>query len=95
MNNDFNPAIGYLKPIDVKGPDNDIIVKDRLKSLGKSHSDPIFLPEQKKINAEFFKKKANSWLKVGQYVMPDLKPRKFEKGAAIKVNCTHTYLTLS
>ena len=49
VNLNFNPGIGYLQPAKVLGEDGDIIVKDRLREIGRFPELPSLKEQEKEL----------------------------------------------
>ena len=70
INKTPNGGIGFLRPFDVQDSDSDIIIQDRLRSIGK-YKEPFNVQKQKRLLQEFLKKKSNKKFSPGSYVVPD------------------------
>ena len=91
INKTPNEGIGFLKPYDHQDSDSDIIIQDRLRSLGK-YREPFSVQQQKTLLQEFLKKQSNKKYSPGSYVLVDINLEgKFEKFTSLKVSPFRCY----
>ena len=91
INKTPSEGIGFLRPFDVQDSDSDIIIQDRLRSIGK-YKEPFDVQKQKRLLQEFLKKKSNKKFSPGSYVVIDFNLEgRFEKFTSLKVSTPIPY----